>query len=106
GRREPRNDLVGILADAEVDGERLSDEDILLFCFLLMVAGNETTRNATSGGMLALTQHPDQRRRLLDDPSLMPGAVEEILRWVSPVMHFARICTRDTEIRGQVVKAG
>jgi cytochrome P450 len=105
-RREPRNDLVGILSEAEVDGERLSDEDILLFCFLLMVAGNETTRNATSGGMLALMQYPDQRQRLLDDRSLIASGVEEILRWVSPVMHFARICTRDTEIRGQIVKAG
>ncbi|MGH2599443.1 MAG: cytochrome P450 [Dehalococcoidia bacterium] len=105
-RKEKRDDLVSILSDAEVDDERLSDEDILLFCFLLMVAGNETTRNATTGGMLALIEHPEQRQRLMDDPSLLPSAIEEILRWVSPVMHFARIATQDTEIRGQPIRAG
>jgi cytochrome P450 len=104
-RREKRDDLVSVLSEAEVEGERLSDQDILIFCYLLILAGNETTRNATSGGMLALIEHPEQRRRLMDDRSLMPSAIEEILRWVSPVMHFARIVTRDTEIRGQPVKA-
>src|SRR5581483_10240658 len=95
-----------VLAEAEVDGERLTDEETLYFCFLLMVAGNETTRNATTGGMIALIEHPEQRERLRRSPELLPSAIEEILRWVSPVMHFARIVTRDTEIRGQPIRAG
>jgi cytochrome P450 len=105
-RAQPTDDLVSIITHAEVDGERLTDEEILLFCLLLILAGNETTRNATSGGMLALIEHPDQRARLLADPALIPTAVEEILRWVSPVMHFARVAARDTAIRGQPIRAG
>jgi cytochrome P450 len=77
-----------------------------MFFLLLILAGNETTRQATSGGMLALIENPEQRRRLIDDPSLMPTAVEEIVRWVSPVMHFERVATRDVEIRGQLIKEG
>ncbi len=105
-RETPRSDLVSIITNAEIDGERLTDGDILLFNFLLLLAGNETTRNAISGGMLALIENPEQRQRVLDDPSLCTPLTEEILRWTSPVMHFARFCTRDTEIRGQMIKAG
>jgi cytochrome P450 len=72
----------------------------------LLVAGNETTRNLIGNGMLALAEHPDQWQRLRDDPSLVPLAVEELLRWVSPVMHFGRTATRKTEIRGQVIEEG
>jgi len=100
------DDLLSVLLDAEIDGEKLSFQDILEFCFLLIVAGNETTRNATSGGLLALCEHPDQRQRLLEHPELLPSAVEEILRWTSPVMHMSRVATRDTEIRGVPIKAG
>ena len=99
-------DLMSVLVDAEVDGERLTDEEILFFSYLLILAGNETTRNATSGGMLALVEHPDQRDRLLADPSLLPSAIEEMLRWTSPVMHMARHATRDVEMRGQTIRAG
>jgi cytochrome P450 len=104
-RHERQEDLLSVLAGAEVDGERLTDEEILWFCFLLIVAGNETTRNATSGGMLALVEHPVQRAKLQADPSLLPGAIEEILRWTSPVMHMARVATRDVELGGQLIKA-
>ena len=100
------DDMVNILLDSEVDGEKLSDEEILWFCFLLIVAGNETTRNAISGGVIALDEHQSEKQRLLNDMSLMPGAVEEIIRWVSPVTHMARIALSDTEIRGQKITAG
>ena len=76
------------------------------FFLLLAVAGNETTRNLISGGMLALLEHPEQRARLLADPSLVPSAVEEMLRWVTPVMYFRRTATRDVEIRGQKIREG
>jgi cytochrome P450 len=105
-RSERRDDLVSLLIDSEIDGEALNDEEILLFSFLLIVAGNETTRNAISGGLLALSQHPDEKSRLLDDASLMDSAVEEILRWTSPVTHMARVATADTSIRGQQIKQG
>jgi cytochrome P450 len=106
-RREQRGeDLVSVIAGAEVDGESLTDEEILSFCQLLILAGNETTRNAISGGLLALCEHPEQRARLQSDPSLLPTAVEEILRWTSPVAHMMRYVTRDTEIRGKQIKEG
>ena len=105
-RDHPRNDLVSVLMRGEVDGERLSEMEFDSFFLLLAVAGNETTRNLISGGMLALIEHPEQRARLLADMSLLPTAVEEMLRWVSPVMHFRRTATRDAELRGQKIRAG
>ena len=105
-RRERRDDLVSIITGAEIEGEQLSDEEILLFCFLLIIAGNETTRNATSGGMLTLIEHPEQYELLRQQPALVPAAVEEILRHVSPVMHMARWATADVELHGQSIKAG
>jgi len=76
------------------------------FFLLLAVAGNETTRNLISGGMLALIENPAERQKLLDNPALLPTAVEEMLRWVSPVSQFRRTTTRDTEIRGQKIREG
>jgi cytochrome P450 len=105
-RRHPALDLVSTLLAADVDGEQLSDYEFDLFFMLLAVAGNETTRNLISGGMLALIEHPAERERLVADPSLMPTAVEEMLRWVSPVMHFRRTAMRDTEVGGQPIRAG
>jgi cholest-4-en-3-one 26-monooxygenase len=105
-RDSPHEDLVSVLMRAEVDGEQLTEMEFDLFFLLLAVAGNETTRNLISGGMLALIEHPDQRRRLLDDPSLLDAAVEEMLRWVTPVMQFQRTAQRPTEIAGQAIAEG
>ena len=102
----PRDDLVSVLMRGEVDGERLTEMEFDMFFLLLAIAGNETTRNLISGGMLALIEHPQQRARLLADPSLLNKAVEEMLRWVSPVMHFRRTATRDVDLRGQRVAKG
>src|SRR5271155_3251819 len=105
-RAHPRDDLLSVLADAEIDGHRLTDEDLLNFAFLLLVAGNETTRNLIALGTLALIAHPDQQRLLINDFSLIPSAVEEMLRWNSPVVHMARTATADVEIRGQHIAEG
>ncbi|MCV7257550.1 cytochrome P450 [Mycobacterium shimoidei] len=105
-RAEPRDDLLSVLAGAEIDGQRLSDEDLLNFTFLLLVAGNETTRNLIALGTLALIEHPDQCRLLVQQPALIPGAVEEMLRWNSPVVHMARTATTDVEIRGRLIAEG
>jgi cytochrome P450 len=105
-RAEARDDMLSILVGAEIDGDRLSHEDLLNFAFLLLVAGNETTRNLIALGTLALIAHPDQRRLLVDDPTLIPRAVEEMLRWNSPVVHMARTATTDVEIRGQLIAEG
>ena len=105
-RENPKDDLVSVLLNADVDGEKLEDMEFNFFFILLIVAGNETTRNLISGGMLALMENPDQRQRLIDDPSLMPTAVEEMLRYVTPIMYFRRTATSDTEINGQSIKEG
>jgi len=105
-RARPQDDLLGFLARAQRDGAPVPDEELLAFAVLLMVAGNETTRNSTSGGLLALLQHPGEWERLRRDPSLLPSAVEEILRWTSPVVHFARTATEDVDLRGRKIRAG
>jgi cholest-4-en-3-one 26-monooxygenase len=93
------DDLVSVLVNAEVDGLGLTEMEFDAFFLLLSVAGNETTRNLISGGLIALLEHPEQRARLVADPSLLSTAVEEMLRWVTPVMYFRRTATRDTELR-------
>jgi cholest-4-en-3-one 26-monooxygenase len=105
-RAEPRDDIVTTLLNAEVDGDRLSEMDFNVFFLLLAVAGNETTRNAIAHGMNAFLDHPDQYEEVVADPSLIPNATEEILRWASPVMYFRRNVTKDTEVRGHHIKAG
>jgi methyl-branched lipid omega-hydroxylase len=90
----------------EVDGEKLSHQEIASFFILLLVAGNETTRNAISQGVLALSEHPEQRARWLADPSLDRTAVEEIVRWTSPVTWMRRTATRDGELNGFTFSAG
>ena len=98
--------LVIKLREAEVDGERLTEVEILVFFALLVFAGNDTTRNTASGGMLALLEHPEQWRRLCEDPELIPNAVEEILRYTSVVNYFARTATSDTELAGEKIAKG
>jgi cytochrome P450 len=105
-RKDPKDDLVTRLVFAEVDGDSLSDAEYTNFFQLLVFAGNETTRSAISQGMLALMQHPEQLERIHADPSLIPTAVEEILRWASPVLYFRRTATRDTELRGAPIREG
>ena len=106
-RRElPADDIVTRLLQPDDAGEVLSTSEFDLFFLLLAVAGNETTRNAASGGMLALFQHPDQWQRLLADRDLIPTAAEEIVRWVSPVNLFRRTATCDTEIGGRAIAEG
>ncbi len=103
---DPREDIVTKLINAEIEGDKLSELEFDMFMLLLTVAGNETTRNTTSWGMWALMQHPEEFARLKADPdNLMNGAIEEILRWASPVYHFRRTAVGDTEIRGQEIKA-
>ena len=105
-RKNPGSDLVSALAHGEIDGLKLTDLEILFNCFLLIIGGQETTRNATSGGMLALINEPAQRERLMKDRSLLPTAVEEFLRYTSPVTHIMRTATRDIEMHGREVKDG
>ena len=105
-RANPDNDIISVLLQAEIGGDRLTELEFDLFFLLLAVAGNETTRNLIAHGQLALMDHPDQRARLIADPSLVPHAVDEMLRWGTPVMHFRRTAQRDTEIRGQRIAEG
>ncbi len=95
-----------VLLEAEVDGRRLTDLEYTLFFMFLIVAGNETTRTASSQGLLALIEHPAQLDRLRADPTLMPSAVEEILRWEPPIHHFRRTATADVQIGDQPIAAG
>jgi cholest-4-en-3-one 26-monooxygenase len=105
-RRNPKDDIVTKLLEAEVDGHSLSELDFNLFFLLLAVAGNETTRNALSHGMAAFLDNPDQYQILVEDASVIDLAVEEIVRWASPVMYFRRNVTQDTEIRGVPISEG
>jgi cholest-4-en-3-one 26-monooxygenase len=105
-RKNPGDDLVSALVHAEVDGAKLAPLDLLSYCMIIVVAGNETTRNATSGGMLALAQHPGELAKLQRNPALLGSGIEEILRWSSPIIHFARTATEDVELRGQKIRKG
>jgi cytochrome P450 len=96
----PGDDIVSLLVGAEVEGRKLSAAELVTFNMSLLVAGNETTRHLISGGMIALAEHPDQRARVAADPATIPAAVEECLRWVTPIQQFARTATRDTEVGG------
>jgi cholest-4-en-3-one 26-monooxygenase len=105
-RKNPGTDLTSLLLQAEVDGEKLTDKEYLAFFQLLSAAGNETTRNLISHGMLALIEYPAQRAMLRGDHGLIPRAVEEMLRWGTPVLHFARDVTEDTVLGGQEIARG
>ncbi len=105
-RRAPRDDMVSVLANAEVDGAPLPVRELLSYYLLLVIAGNETTRNAASGGLLALIENPSEWARLKADPALVGTAVEEIVRWTAPVIQFCRTAVEDVEIRGQQIRKG
>jgi len=105
-RAAPGDDLLSVLVHSEIDGERLGEFDLVMFCMSLLVAGNETTRNLLSHGALALATFPEERALLARTPSLMPGAVEEMLRWGSPVASFMRTATRDTTLRDTQLHEG
>jgi cytochrome P450 family 142 subfamily A polypeptide 1 len=105
-RARPREDLMSVLVRAEIEGERLGEEDLIQEGLLILVGGNETTRHVITGGCEALIRHPDQRRLLRDDPARIPRAVEEMLRWVTPIQNMNRTATRDVELRGRTIRAG
>jgi len=99
-------DLMSVLVHAEIDGNRLSEEDLIQEGLLILVGGNETTRHVITGGCEALLRHPDQRRWLAEDPTRIPTAVEEMLRWVTPIQNMNRTATRDVSLRGRTIREG
>lgn len=105
-RDDPREDLVSALVQAEVDGDRLGDDELLGFCLLLLVAGHETTTNLLGNSAVHLAEHPDQRRRLASETALLPDAVEELLRYDSPAQGLSRTLTRDLTRHGHRMRAG
>jgi len=105
-RGESADDIASVLLAAEIDGERLSDIEFDLFFLLLINAGGDTTRNLVAGGMLTLIQHPEALAALRREPQLLPGAIEEMLRWCTPVMQFRRTANCDAEIRGERILKG
>lgn len=105
-REHPTGDLISRMANAEVDGQRLSDREFCSFWLLLVVAGNETTRHMIAGSLQALAAYPAERDRLVSGAVPVPTAVEELLRWVTPIMQFRRTATQDTELAGQAIAAG
>ncbi|MEJ2866624.1 cytochrome P450 [Actinomycetospora sp. OC33-EN08] len=105
-RRHPADDVLTALVEARVDGERLDDTELQMFFFLLTIAGNDTVRSALPGGVLALAENPDEYERLRGERALLPGAIEEMLRWHPPVLTFRRTATQDTELGGVGIAAG
>lgn len=105
-RANPKDDIVSVVAAGRVEGKLLEPFDLLSYYLLLVVAGNETTRNAMTGGMLAFNENPGEWRRLVADPGLLDPAIEEIVRWTTPVIQFAREATRDFTLRGVTIKKG
>src|ERR1700756_4586757 len=105
-RKEPTDDLISVLVHSEVDRERLSDDEIVSETLLILIGGDETTRHTLSGGTEQLLRHPDQHRRLVDDLELLPNAVEEMLRWTSPIKNMCRTLTADNEFHGTELRQG
>ena len=105
-RANPTDDLMSILVHAELDGERLDDDTILSESLLILIGGDETTRHVITGGFYQLMRHPEQRRLLAAHPEKIPTAVEEMLRWVTPIRNMTRTATRDVELRGQRIRQG
>jgi cholest-4-en-3-one 26-monooxygenase len=105
-RSDPRDDILTAVVRGRIDGAPLSEFELLSYYFLLVVAGNETTRNAMTGGIQCFVDNPGQWKRLVDDPALVEGAIEETVRWTTPVIQFARTATRDMELRGRKIREG
>jgi cytochrome P450 family 142 subfamily A polypeptide 1 len=105
-RTHPRDDLVSVLVHSEVDGERLSEDELVMETLLILIGGDETTRHVLTGGMYQLLLHPAQRELLAREPARIPTAVEEMLRWVSPIQNMARTASRDVELRAQQIREG
>lgn len=105
-RREPRDDLISALLATQIDGQHLTEQELLGFCILLLVAGNETTTHLIGNAILCLDEHPEALAQLRAEPDLLPGAIEEVLRYRSPVRLMFRVTTQDTMIGDQEVKAG
>ena len=105
-RRNPKDDISSVVVQGTVNAEPLPALELLSYFFLLVVAGNETTRNAMTGGMLAFLEHPGEWEKLRRDPSLLEGAVEETVRWITPVIQFCRTATHDYPLRGKTIAAG
>jgi cholest-4-en-3-one 26-monooxygenase len=105
-RQHPTDDLTSLLVHAEIDGQKLEEHEIVMGFFLLVAAGNDSTKATYCSGMRALIEHPEQRQRLLDEPALIPSAVEESLRMFPAFAHFRRTATHDTELAGQPIRQG
>lgn len=105
-RKAPTGDILSLVVQGRIDGAPLGDLELLSYFFLLVVAGNETTRNAMTGGIQCFLDNPGQWQALVRDPGLVEGAIEETVRWTTPVIQFARTATRDRTLRGQRIRAG
>jgi cytochrome P450 len=105
-RAESTDDIVSVIANGQLNGAPLASVELLSYYFLLVVAGNETTRNAMTGGLLAFLEHPDEWQKLRANPALLDTAIEEIVRWTTPVIQFARTATRDYTLRGATIRKG
>lgn len=105
-RAVPADDIVSVVANGQLHGQHLPSVELLSYYALLVAAGNETTRNAMTGGMLAFLEHPGEWEKLRGDAASLDGAVEEIVRWTTPVIQFTRTATRDYELRGRTIRAG
>ena len=105
-QENPGDDLISMLVNTRIDGKPMELGDYVSAFILLVVAGNETTRNSISGGVLALSQYTEERQKLIDDPSLIPDAVDEIIRWVAPVVYMRRTALEDTKVGEKIIKEG
>jgi cholest-4-en-3-one 26-monooxygenase len=105
-RKDPRDDILSAIVRGQIDGAPLPDFELLSYYFLLVVAGNETTRNAMTGGLQCFLDDPGEWKKVCDDPGLVEGAIEETVRWTTPVIQFARTATRDMTLRGKTVRKG
>lgn len=104
-RRDPRNDLVSALIEASMDGERLSEQELINFCFLLLASGQETSKNLLANTILLLTEYPEAMAQLVREPTLVPSAIEEVLRYISPIWSVLRQTRMDVELGGQSIPA-